>query len=227
MSVRLILISLVMLLMLVSRDASATPVTWNATGHLNTVGDTFGVLNPLAPGAQWMLSFTFDSDASATALSCGAPTYRYAGAIKATTFQVGGFAYSNAGGDIYTNYALPVGTCGSPLDSLGLVQFQWLQGWVGSPGAPDLNHNLGLLLASYRDMNSMTGALPFAPHMHPTQSPFSGLEWDGVLGGGPIYEQFTSDFNPVSAPVPEPGTIVLVSIGAASIARRLRASRQS
>ncbi len=208
------------------RDVSASPITWQAAGVIDTVSDALGVLGPITPGTAWALSVTFDSETPGTAVSCGAPAFRYAGAITSSSFHLGGFSYTNGGGDIFTNYALPIGACGSPLGQLGLVQFQMIKGWTGSTGAPDLNQQLGLFLASYRDTNAHDGSLPIAPSFEPNQSPFAGLEWDGTLGGG-RWAQFTSTFHPSLAPVPEPATILLVGVGAAWVGRRARSRRSS
>jgi hypothetical protein len=208
-------------------DAWAGPITWQASGTIDALGDTFGLLDPVAVGTSWSLQITFDSNTAATPTFCGGPSYRYAGAIIDTTFQIGGFAFQNNGGDIFTNFSAPLGSCGSPSNSLGLVQFQWIKGWTGPADGPNLNGLAGLLFASYRDTNSHNGSLPTVPSFEASQSPFAGLEWDGVLGPGLVREQFTSGFRPSAAPVPEPTTIVLCGIGGGFLIRAARRRRSS
>jgi hypothetical protein len=97
-----------------------------------------------------------------------------------------------------------------------------------SRSAPDLNFGLGLRLASYRDMDAVNGSLPTFPDPNSVQSVrvrcclFSGLEWDGMLGDGPLAEQFTSDFNPALNAVPEPATVLLLGARLAGLAVRRR-----
>ena len=79
-----------------------------------------------------------------------------------------------------------------------------------------------MLLASYRDLNAINGGLPTFPDLNPMQSVFSGLEWDGTLGVGPLAEQFNSDFDPTLNAVPEPATVLLLGVGLAGLAVRRR-----
>jgi hypothetical protein len=155
-------------------------------------------------GKPWTLDITFDPSTLGSSLPWGSSSTLYKGAVTDTYFKIGGFTYTRSGGDIFTNCALPVGTCGTPLNSAGLVQFQWLGGWSGGTGAPNLNSGLGLLLASYKDLNALSGGLPAFPDPSLAQSVFSGLEWDGMLGGGGLVEQLTSGVKPT---IPDPPAV--------------------
>ncbi len=108
--------------------------------------------------------------------------------------------------------------CGSSLGGSGLVQFQWLGGWSGGAGGPNLNLFLGLLLASYNDVNAADGSLPTVPNPSAVQSVLAGLEWDSSLGLDPLQAQFTSSFNP--QPVPEPASWLLMATGLTMLAKR-------
>jgi len=207
---------------------AATPVTWEASGTIGTKADTLGVLTAIPIGTPWTLDITFDPATPGTlSPSCSSPTYIYTGAISNTVFQIGGSTYSNSGGTIYTNADLPVVGCSSALGGPGLVQFQWLRGWTGGAGGANLNFGLGLLLASYNDVNAVDGSLPSIPVRGPL-SVLDGLEWDGTLNCSPFCAQFTSTFDP--RPVPEPASSVLLVTGLATAAiarRRRRHSPQS
>jgi hypothetical protein len=206
---------------------SAAPVTWQASGQIGNIINPMGALNTIAIGTAWNLEITFNPDAAGVPQPCGAPSIRYAGAISETRFQLGAFEYTNAGGDIYTNSDLPVIGCSTPLGGAGLVQFQWLGGWTGGAGGPNLNLDLGLLLASYNDVNAAGGSLPTTPNPSAVQSALAGLEWDSTLGG-PLQHQFTSSFNPQAVPpqpVPEPASVLLVGAGMTLLARRRWAHR--
>jgi hypothetical protein len=215
-------------------ELSASPVTWEATGTITSILDDpsrFGrQLDSIAIGTPWTLDVTFDADAPGVHPAfCGSqPTYHYPDALKATRFQLGDFVYTNNGGTIITNGDLPVSGCASD----GIVQFQWLGGWTGGAGGPDLNprsrDGFALLLASYFDAQACDGTVPSVPGLPapPCSAPkpgYAGLEFDkdGFPSGG-RGTQFTSGFSPqaVSDPaaVPEPSTLILVSSSVAALA---------
>jgi hypothetical protein len=125
--------------------------------------------------------------------------------------------YTNSAGDIYTNWDLPIGGCPAPT---GRVQFQWLGGWTGGTGGPDLNAGSGLMLASYIDLLALDGSLPSSPHPGAATA-LSGLQWTTLQAPT---SQFVSSFDPQVAPtaVPEPASLLLVGSGVAFIARRFR-----
>jgi hypothetical protein len=200
------------------RDVVGAPITWRASGSVHIFSDPFGVLSGVPDGTPWQLEFTFDPTSSGTLLpiTCTEPIYYYSGAISSTIFQLGSFTYTNPRGDVFTNWDLPIGSCPAPS---GMVQFQWLGGWVTQPGSPNLNFGAGLMLASYIDLVAVDGSLPFVPQMNGGNQ-FSGLFWTSLFGP----EQFGSSFDPQVAPtaVPEPASLLLVGSGVAFIARRFR-----
>lgn len=204
-------------------NAWAIPITWEASGVLNYVivssppGDP---LEGIHVGTEWTLELTFDSESPGTLAHPGtSPTYVYQDAVSAR-FRLGEYDYTNPNGDIFINADLPVIGHSTSLGGPGLVQFQFLDGWLGGAGGPDLNFGIGLLLLSYNDLNAIDGSLPSVPNRAPNQSALGGLMW------GLNYSQFgSSSFNPV--PVPEPASMLLVGTGLALIAARLRKRKRS
>ena len=117
------------------REASASPITWQAAGVINTVSDGHGVLGPISPGTAWALSVTFESDTPGTAVSCGGPHLSVRRGHQEHQLPNRGFAYTNGGGDIFTNYALPDwGVRARRLTARAWSNSRWLRGWTGSAG---------------------------------------------------------------------------------------------
>lgn len=211
--------------MLGGQTAWAIPITWQSSGTIDSVTNQVpdDVLGDLLVGTTWSLELTFDPEAAGTLLHAGEnPTYWYDNAVTAR-FRLGDEEYTNDTGDIYVNADLP-GFGYSKLGGPGLVQFQFVKGWLGS-GSDFLNTNLGLFLASYNDLTAFDGQLPTAPHQyqHPG-SPFGGIRWMSSIGERHS-EFYGGEFNPV--PVPEPTSLVLLGSGLLLAAVRRRTKRTS
>lgn len=224
MLVRLLSVLFVAICVIGVRSASATPITWHASGEIDSKIDEIGALNSVSLGTSWTLEVTFDPDTAGVLLHPGSsPTYVYDNAIVGAAFQLGDFEYTNAGGDIFTNADLPVVGSSTDLGGPGLVQFQWLKGWTGGNGGPDLNLFAGLMLASFNDVNAVDGSLPTSPNPSAFQGALSGLLWDSLSTPG---AQFSShSFTPVAA-VPEPTSLLLVGTGVALLVARRRSKRK-
>lgn len=207
-----------------ANHAWAIPVTWHASGVIESLYDTapLGELDAISVGTPWSLEFTFDSDAIGTLLAAPPgrpPTYLYEDVLN-TRFRLGNSEYTNDG-DIFINADLPYVGQSTALGGPGLVQFQWQGGWLGGGGGPNLN--LGMLLASYNDVNAVNGALPVTPELSAFQSQLRGLQWS-TLGNYPN-SGFNSSFNPTV--VPEPTSMLLVGTGLVlAAARRASISRR-
>lgn len=219
-----------------ARQASASPITWSATGMIDSVSGTtppwyehLALPGFIIPGLPWTLTFTFDPQTPAVQRSCS-NSFFYGGAISETRFQLGGFTYTHTqpqAADIFTNADLPATGCGGG----GIVQFHWNGGvdqWVGNPGAPILR--TGLMIASYFDEQACNGMLPAVPGPFPSSCTGQFLALGGLalwsyplsFGGGTFVS--SSTFSP--SVVPEPGTWVLLGSGLAVAAFRRRASRR-
>ncbi len=214
--------------------ASAAPVTWQSAGTIDYVTDQNASLPGIVTGALWTLAVTFEPETPGELQNIlgNIPTYRYANAIQQTTFELAGFSYVNAGGDIYTNADLPYVGASTALGGPGLVQLQWRGGWTGGAGGPNLNAGLGLFLASYNDVNALDGSLPVVPVRSPEQGNLSGLMWNLTLPPG-IAQFGSAQFNPQvdpltsMVPIPEPASMLLVGTGVALLARYRRGDRRA
>ncbi len=212
---------------LVPSTAWAIPITWQASGvidQFNSGAPPYPILEGIGLGTEWTLELTFDTDAIGTLLHPGInPTFVYTDAVDAT-FRLGGYEYTNSDGDIFVNADLPIVGSSTPLGGPGLVQFQFLRGWLGGGGGPDLNAGLGLFLASYNDPNAINGGLPTIPNQyHPPGAQLGGLTWGSSVGTGNYSHFGSTSFNPV--PVPEPTSLLLFGTGLTLAVWRARRKR--
>ena len=202
--------------------ASATPITWQASSSLSGVWDPYHQLPGLTAGTPWTLHITFEPDVPPRALGAEGWDCNVYNVGAVAIFQLGGFTYTQAGGQVFTNSILPVDNCRSTAPSWsppGLIQFAWLGSWTQEPGAWNLNNGPKIFMAGYYDAVHQDGSLPTIPAFGPGGS-FSGIEYEG---GGNLFG-FYSSFNPhlVAAPtaVPEPATLTMFGAGLALLARR-------
>jgi PEP-CTERM motif-containing protein len=201
---------------------AATPVTWEASGTIGTFSNTFPIfsdLSGMSVGTPWTLDITFDPGTPGVPLlGQVCPMRLYAHAISNTVFQLGGFTYTNSGGDIFVNWDLPIGDCQS--FGPGLVQFLWNGNgavWTGGSGGPAVKN--GILLATYRDASVGDGSLPSTPVVTAPAL----LEWsDAAFRCCGNY--FSSSFNP--RPVPEPAALLLLGTGLLGVVGAIRRRRK-
>lgn len=202
--------------------ASATPITWQASSSLSGVYDPFHQLPGLTPGTPWTLQITFEPGVPPRSLGSEGWDCNIYNVGAVAVFQLGGFTYTQSGGQVFTNSILPVDNCRRTAPSLsppGLIQFAWLGSWTQEPGSWNLNNGPKIFMAGYYDAVHQDGSLPTVPVVGPAGS-FSGIEYEG---GGQLFE-FYSSFTPhlVEQPtaVPEPATLTMLGAGLALLARR-------
>jgi hypothetical protein len=223
------------LLLLTAVPSSAGTIVWFASGELTAVNDPpinrlpDGSLVPvwgdLKVGTPWSLTVEVDPAApiSARLGSFGASLQNCnAYPVGASTFTLGGFTYTQPGGELFTNF-VPFGGCASSIGfDTGMMSFHWFDDWSHERGAWDLS---GVMIAMYTELLETDGGLPATPT--PTSSGQLSNFLFYVNFNGPPGPSFNAAFNPVAltqaAPVPEPATMTMLGAGlAALIARRRR-----
>jgi hypothetical protein len=191
-------------------------VTWEARGVIGQSGPTFHPKFPVIPvGTPFTLSVTFNPNAASPTVNAPYPdclTVGFSGSLTlgSTTYGGSGFGFTNA--------MLP----GSNCQQTDLTQFTLLGGTSAEGVSLQSVYGTSIIVASYRDL-LVQDAFPDAP----TGTGFFFMNrWDH---GGNVNGSFTwqvVDADP-PAPVPEPGTLTLFALGAAAVARSVRARRRS
>lgn len=215
-------LAILMLAMATTGVAWSAPITFRASGVVETVSDdpTDPFLAAVPVGTPWQLDVVLDLDIG------GEPglvpnSYFFFDTDLSAEFQLGDFRYVNGGsGFLVTNYSLiPTIPSAGP----GQVSQRFF-GWesIGASGAPDLTQ--GLLTVSWNDLNALAGSLPASPQLAPTQSELAGLRFQTFSG----LSGFTSDYRPFlvtePTPIPEPSTLILLGAGVVAMAaNRFRA----
>ena len=225
---RTLLVPLLLLFPAVSPPASGEPITWFASNSVLSVSpdaDLF-IGAGLTAGTPWSLTVSFNPSAPPIrVLTPGCNQY----SMGMSTLTLGSYSYTHAGGQIFTNAALPEAGCIGmlPEGEAGLIQF-WFgtEGWQSdNPDAWRLSAWQGVTFAGYYDQLVKDGTLPVVPTFDPHQGQFGGMEIESGLGtlffGGSARFQLVPE---QPAPVPEPATLTLFGAGlaAALAARRKR-----
>lgn len=194
-------------------------VTWEASG-VTSRGFTDRPSTAFPPiGTPFTMTLTFNP--SATRPTSGLPSNSHCVNVNLSgTLELGGVSFVSSGSSSlgFTHAALPGTNC-VPNDGgfTGFTQFSLpLQPVDGSPW----DVSAAVLIASYRDL-LVQDAFPEVPSGTGTwwiQSPIFNPRWE--VGG--LFAPVAID---QPAAVPEPGTLVLFSLGLAAAARRLRPKR--
>ena len=192
-------------------------VTWEAVGEITVSGSPFSPIFPTIPvGTPFTMRVTFNPAATTptfNALSPDCVTADFSGSLT-----LGATTYGPANGLAFTHAQLPGSTCVP--DSLELTQFTFL----GSLAAPDGTrfssvYGTSIIFASYRDLfvRDAFPEIPFGSGFLAINRPDTG----GSASGSFAWRVVDAE----ASPVPEPGTLTLFALGAAAVARRVRAQR--
>lgn len=205
--------------------AEAATIVWEAFGAIHSSAYTFAPDSERPPdyphlkppvGTPYELQLVFDLDTLRHTV--GAPAASPCSMVDVTgSFGLGGYQYG-LGGWAFTNSALPGTTCGPGLTPDGWLEFFMFPSATDVAGAFNLNDGgPNFLNPYYVDRDHRDGSFPAVP----------AFDHDGTLYFQNDFFNFRAPFAPsVSmtqpAAVPEPGTMSLLGLGLAYVARRFR-----
>lgn len=214
-------------------QAAAGPiVTWEAFGTITRAVSFFPPppdppppfpYPPQAPpaGTPWTFEVQFDPNALVKTPFSSATSPCYTTGASGT-FTLGGASYSMTGGSnaVYTNSRLPGSNCvvgepGMGDNDPGAIEFWMFPQPVGDDPWR-LSEPPFYLLARYDDLLHEDGSIPIIPTY--ARPGFLLVENWGYEIEGPFSPVRTSVEQPT--PVPEPGTLTLMTVGLALAARR-------
>lgn len=193
-------------------------VTWEAVGAISVSGTPLSPIYPTIPiGTPFTMRVTFNPDTATPTFSRISPDCFTVGFTGSLT--LGSTTYGPSGGLGFTNAALPGTNCsGSDME---LTQFTFLGNLTSPEGLRFSDvYGLSIIFASYRDL-LVQDAFPDVPNGFG----FLAINRPDVGGsaGGSFEWRVVGDVE--ASPVPEPGTLTLFALGAAAVARRVRAQR--
>ena len=198
-------------LLIASPVAAGTIVTWQGSGVVDFSYRMFP--NQVVPPVGTPLAFTLSFDPTlATPTISGSPGCMTVG--LSGSFSVGDYQYNlRSQSAAFTHAQLPGTTCIGSVG--GFTQFS-LHDFERPPGTPwDLA--FGPPILSYRDL-LVQDAFPNTP----TNSGFALFFYDNQLASLGFRGNLTLQAVEQPAAVPEPGTLTMLGIGLAAVARRIR-----
>jgi hypothetical protein len=196
-------------------------VTWEASGVIERSSTIEGhpFLAHVAVGTPFAMTVTFNPSAAFPQSEFGFPANPDCLAVEFSgSLTLGSTTYGGGTGQGFTNAMLPGDTCAGT----ELTQFTFFGAPLTSPDGTTFSDVYGsaVIVASYRDL-LIQDAFPEVPTG-------GGLFFMNLTDSRGANGSFTWRVADVEqpAPVPEPGTLTLFALGAAAVARRVRAQRR-